>query len=165
MLTDDETRRRPSRRVGARCLAAIVLAAALAGCGGKSVPAATQRADVRATIRTFMRELAAGNGQVACEGLTVGGQSSMISVVGPELGNFGIDSCAQVVQVTGSELTAKLRRELASVTVGAVKLDGAGATVPWSSIRSPAGDISSYFGHARPLELLDIHGFWYLSRF
>jgi hypothetical protein len=165
MLTDDETRRRPSRRAGAGCLVAIALAAALAGCGGKSVPSATQRVEIRATVRTFMRELAAGNGQVACEGLTVGGQSSMISVVGPELGNFGIDSCAQVVQVTATELTAKLRRELSSVTVGAVELHGAGATVSWSSIRSPVGDVSGYFGHARPLELLDIHDFWYLSRF
>jgi hypothetical protein len=151
--------------VGVSCLVAIALAAVLAGCGGKGVPAATQRADVRATIRTFMRELAAGNGQVACEGLTFGGQSSMIAVVGPELGNFGIDSCAQVVGVTGEELTAMLRRELASVKVGAVELHGTTATVPWSSIRSALGDASAYFGHAKPLELADIHGFWYISRF
>jgi hypothetical protein len=58
-----------------------------------------------------------------------------------------------------------LRRELASVTVGAVELHGTNATVPWSSIRSSVGDVSAYFGHAKALELADIRGSWYLSRF
>jgi hypothetical protein len=160
-----EPRHRPVRATATGCLLAIALAGVLAGCGSSRPPSGTQRSAVRATIRTFMSELAAGNGKVACEGLTLGGQSSMIAVVGPELGNFGIDTCAQVVHVTAVELTTSLRRELASVAVGAVELHGTSATVPWSSIHSPAGDVSAYFGHAKPLELDEIRGFWYISRF
>lgn len=154
----------PSRaaRAGALALAAAAL---IAGCGGSGVPTATQRALIRATVRTFMRELAIANGTVACEGLTVGGQGNLIGVIGPELGNFGIDSCAQVVQLTGSQLTPRLRAELETVTVGAVAVSGSNATVRWPAITSPRGDVAAYFGHPPPIRLSYIHGFWYISAF
>jgi hypothetical protein len=146
------------RRAGAVFVTAVVLA----GCGG-GVPAATQRRDVRATVRTFMRELAAAHGAIACAGLTPAGQSSVIATIGPELGNFGIDSCAQVVRVTGAQLSAPLRRELASVQVGAVALHGARATVRWSAVTSRFGDVAAYFGRAEAIELADADGFWKIS--
>lgn len=115
-------------------------------------------------MRTFLRELAVGNGKVACEGLTVSGSASVIATIGPELGNFGINSCAQVVSLTGGQLSAALRRELATVAVGAVALHGSRATVRWSAVRSRFGDVAAYFGHPRALTLSDIRGFWYISR-
>lgn len=111
-----------------------------------------------------MRELALANGKVACEGLTVAGSQSVIATIGPELGNFGINSCVQVVSLTGGQLTAALRRELANVSVGAVALHGASATVRWSAVTSRYGDVAAYFGHPKALILSEIRGFWYLSR-
>jgi hypothetical protein len=153
--------------VGRSALGAVValaLASQLTGCG-KTVPPATQRVKVRSTLSTFMRELAAANGKVACEGLTAAGQDSLIRTIGPELGNFGIETCAQVVQVTGFQLTAKVRRELASVTVGAVSLHGSTATVQWAAITSPAGNVASFFGHPTAVKLADVDGFWEISSF
>ena len=143
---------------------ALALASQLAGCG-KSVPPAKQRGEVRSTISTFMRELAAANGKVACEALTAAGQGSLIQTIGPELGNFGIETCPQVVQVTGFQLAAKVRRELASVTVGAVTLHGSTATVQWAAIQSPAGNVASFFGHPKAVQLADVHGFWAITSF
>ncbi|HEX4034952.1 MAG TPA: hypothetical protein VHX66_10965 [Solirubrobacteraceae bacterium] len=143
----------------------MVLTSLLAGCGGgSSVPPARQRAAIRATVRTFMRELAIANGKVACEGLTVAGSQSVIATIGPELGNFGINSCAQVVSLTGGQLSAALRRELASVTVGAVALHGSNATVRWSAVTSRFGDVAAYFGHPKAMILSEIRGFWYINR-
>jgi hypothetical protein len=112
-----------------------------------------------------MRELAAANGKVACEGLTAAGQGSLIQTIGPELGNFGIETCAQVVQVTGVQLAPKVRSELASVTVGAVTLHGSTATVQWAAIVSPAGNVASFFGHPKAVQLADVDGFWEISSF
>jgi hypothetical protein len=153
--------RSPWRPAAAMALAAVILA----GCGGgaREPSAAAQRNAVRATLATFLRELSAGHGQIACEGLTAAGASSVIGVIGPELGNFGIDSCAQVVQVTGSQLTPALRRELASVRIGAVALHGSSATVAWSAITSPGGDLGAYFGHPRPVRFAYLNRFWYIS--
>jgi hypothetical protein len=155
--------RSPFGPAAALALAALILT----GCGGgaKGSSAATQREAVRATLRTFLRELSVGHGQIACEGLTSAGASSVIGVIGPELGNFGINSCAQVVQVTGSQLTSKLRRELASAKIGAVALHGSGATVAWSAITSPGGDVGAYFGHPRPVRFAYLRGYWYISSF
>jgi hypothetical protein len=144
---------------------ALAAAALIAGCGRSGVSIATQRARIRATVRTFMRELAIANGKVACEGLTFGGQGSLIGVIGPELGNFGIDSCAQVVQLTGSQLTPRLRAELEAVSVGAVAVSGSNATVRWPAITSTRGDVAAYFGHAPPIRLSYIQRFWYISAF
>ena len=67
--------------------------------------------------------------------------------------------------MTGSELTARLRRELASVRVGAVALDGSAATVQWSAITSPFGDVAAYFGHPKPVTLTEPAGYWEISSF
>jgi hypothetical protein len=149
-----------------RAIAAGAVALAVAACGGG--PTGTQgdqRAAIRRTIVTFMRELAAGNGMVACEGLTVGGASSLAAAIGPELGNFDISGCVQVVDVSGSELTPQLRTALASVTVGAVRLSGSNATVRWSAVTSPAGDVAAYFGRARWISLVWVKSFWYIDGF
>ena len=111
-----------------------------------------------------MRELAAGDGRVACGGLTASGQSSVIGVLGPELANFGIDTCAGTVQVTGYQLTRALRRQLLTVRVGAVKLRDSTATVEWSQIQSPNGSLSALFGHSPAVLLRRIRGFWAISR-
>ena len=147
------------RRAGAVFVAATVLA----GCGGGGVPPGTQRREVRATVRTFIRELAAADGATACAALTSHGESSVIATIGPELGNFGIDSCAQVVHVTGTQLSPALRRELASVQVRAVSLHGARATVRWSAVTSRFGDAAAYFGAARAIELVYADGSWKIS--
>jgi hypothetical protein len=149
------------RRAGAVVVAAVLLA----GCGGRggAPSAATERRAVRATVRTFMRALAAADGASACAALTGSGQSSVIATIGPELGNFGIDSCAQVVQVTGAQLGAGLRRELAGAQVGAVALHGVRATVRWSAVTSPSGDIAAYFGRAEPIDLVETDGSWKIS--
>jgi hypothetical protein len=142
---------------------AVALALALAGCGGgPSGSVASQRAAVRRTIVTFMRELAAGNGAVACEGLTVGGASSLTAALGPELGNFGIDGCVGIVGVIGSGLSATLRDELARVTVGAVTLDGSKATVRWTALPSA---VAAFFGSSKPIALIWEKKFWYLDGF
>ncbi len=145
---------------------ACALALALAACGGggpKAPAPAASKASVRRTIVTFTRELAAGNGRVACGGLTASGQSSVIGVLGPELANCGIDTCAGTVQVTGYQLTKVLRRELLTVRVGAVKLSASTAT-EWSQIQTTAGSLSALFGHPPAVTLRRIRGFWAISR-
>jgi len=142
--------------------AALTLAAVLAGCGASASPTA-QSGEIRDTIRTFMRGLAEADGARACRVLTPAGQASVIKTVGPELKNFGIDTCAQVVHLTGIQLTAKLREELASATVGAVALHGSTATVRWSAITSPGGDVGAFFGNPRPVTLVDVDGVWRIS--
>jgi hypothetical protein len=141
---------------------ALAVALLLAGCGA-SVQPAKQRLKIRATLTTFMRELAAANGRVACQGLTPAGQASVINTIGPELGHFGIDTCAQVVEITGGQLTPKLRRELENVTVGSVTLRGSTASVKWAAIVGPSGSVASFFGHRGAVRLLDVHGFWEIS--
>jgi len=146
-----------------RLAAAVAVAVALAACGGgPSGSAASQRAAVRRTVVTFMRELAAGNGTVACEGLTVGGASSLAATLGPELGNFGIDGCVQVVGVIGSGLSATLRGELDRATVGAVTLNGSNAAVRWSALPRA---VAAFFGSSKPIALVWEKGFWYLDGF
>jgi len=150
------------RRAGAGAAAALTVVALLAGCG-TSVSPATQRAEIRGTLDTFMRELAAGDGTIACERLTSAGQASVIHTIGPELANFGIDTCAQVVHLTGTQLTPRLRGELAGVMVGAVAVHDSTATVRWSAITSPAGDVAAYFGRPKPVTLSNVDGVWRIS--
>ena len=139
------------------------MALALTACGGgPSGSAASQRSAIRRTIATFMREFAAGDAMVACEGLTVGGASSLTTAVGPELGNFGIDGCVAVIRVTASELPSAVRRELSAVTVGAVTLNGSSATVEWSALPR---SVAAYFGSAKPIEMIWEHNFWYINGF
>jgi hypothetical protein len=153
-------KRLPVRRAGAG--SAVALALVLAGCGsnGSSVSPATQRVEIRDTLGTFLRALAAADGTAACRELTPTGQASVIHAIGPELTNFGINTCAQVVHVTGAQLTPKLRRELTTATVGAVTLAGSSATVQWSAITSPAGDVGAFFGHPKPVRLVEVKGGW-----
>jgi hypothetical protein len=148
-------------RSWAAALAALALLAA--GCGGGGVSAAAQRKAVRATIVTFMRELAAGDGKVACGGLTAAGQNSVIHAIGPELANFGLFTCDQAVTVTGSQLSARLRRALLEVRVGAVALSGSRASVRWSEVSSAGGDLAAFFGHPPALRLVQTKGFWQID--
>jgi hypothetical protein len=143
-------------------MAASALLLAACGGGGPSGSPAGQRAAVRATIVTFMREFAAGNAMVACEGLTVGGASSLTAAVGPELGNFGINGCVAVIRVTASELPKTVRGELAAVTVGAVALKGSLATVRWSALPR---SLAAYFASSKPIKLIWEHNFWYIDGF
>jgi hypothetical protein len=141
---------------------ACALALLVCACGGATEPAHA-REHIRATVVTFMRELAVGNGKVACEGLTDAGQNSAIGALGPELANFGIDTCAQTVQVTGAQLSAKLRRELLGVRVGSISVSGTTASVPWSQIASPGGDVADFFGRHGAVRLLYKSGFWFID--
>jgi hypothetical protein len=145
---------------------ACALALLLCSCGGGAVKPAgpAARAHIRATIVTFMRELAVANGKVACEGLTNSGQNSVIGALGPELANFGIDTCSQTVALTGSQLAPTLRRALAAVRVGSVSLAGSRASVDWSQITSPEGDLAAFFGHPKTMRLLETAGFWQIDR-
>lgn len=149
------------RRLG---LASLVLL--LAACGGSSpatiLPAA-QRAQVRSTIVGLLRDFAAGDGKAVCARLTATGQASVIRAVGPELTNFGITSCEDVVRVTAPQLGAALRKELRDATVGGVTLSGTIATVAWSQISSPEGDLGAFFGHPKPLRLVEVDGVWRIS--
>jgi hypothetical protein len=143
--------------------AACALALLACSCGGGGGVPPQARAHIRATIVTFMRELAAGNGKVACEGLTAAGQNSAIGAIGPELANFGIFTCAQTVQVTGAQLSAKLRRELLAVRVGSISLSGTRASVRWSQITSPGGDVAAFFRRHGAVRLLYINNFWFID--
>jgi hypothetical protein len=142
--------------------AACALALLACSCGGTATPPQA-RAHIRATIVTFMRELAAGNGKVACEGLTNAGQNSVIGALGPELANFGIFTCAQTVQVTGAQLSAKLRRELLATRVGSISLSGTRASVRWSQITSPVGDLAAFFRRHGAVRLLYADDFWFID--
>jgi hypothetical protein len=51
------------------------------------------------------------------------------------------------------------------VRVGAVALDGSAATVQWSAITSPFGDVAAYFGHPKPVTLTELAGYWEISSF
>jgi hypothetical protein len=154
---------RPAQPV-LRCVVAIAAAALLlCACGGgPSGSPASQRGAVRRTIVTFMLEFAAGDGMVACGGLTVGGASSLAAAVGPELGNFGINGCVAVIGATASELNATLREELKSVTVATVALHGSDATVRWSALPRA---VATYFGSPTPITLIWEHNFWYINGF
>jgi hypothetical protein len=143
-------------------LATCALALPACSCGA-GAPPPHARAHIRATIVTFMRELAAGNGKVACEGLTAAGQNSAIGAIGPELANFGIFTCAQTVQVTGAQLSAKLRRELLAVRVGSISLSGTHASVRWSQITSPGGAGAAVFRRHAAVRLLYSDDFWLID--
>jgi hypothetical protein len=146
-----------------RAAGIVALALLLAGCGSKHVAPTAQRAQVRATVASLLHDFAAGNGQAVCARLTTAGETSLIKTVGPELVNFGITRCDQVVHVTATQLSAQVRNELRHATVGAVALQGGKATVEWSEIRSPEGDLGAFFGHPRPVMLLAVNGVWLVS--
>lgn len=146
-------------RPATACACALAL---LAGaCGGGADPGA--RSHIRATIVTFMRELATANGKVACEGLTAAGQNAVIGALGPELANFGIDTCAQTVQLTGTQLSARLRQELLAVRVGSISVSGTRASVRWSQISSPDGAPAAFFRRHGSLRLIETGGFWLID--
>ena len=152
---------RPSSALRAAALVALALLPA--ACGSKQASPAEQQAQVRTAVAGMLHDLAAADGRAVCAGLTEAGQASVIKAVGPELTNFGIDDCDQVVHITGTQLTPKLRAELRHATVGDVSLQGDTATVQWSEIRSPGGDLGAFFGHPRALTLVDVNGTWLVS--
>jgi hypothetical protein len=146
-----------------RAAGIVALALLLAGCGAKHVSQAAQRTQVRTTVVSFLRDFAAGDGQAVCARLTTSGRTSLIKTVGPELANFGITRCDQVVHVTAMQLPAKIRDELRQATVGAVVLKGSTATVEWSEIGSSEGDLGAFFGHPRALTLVAVKDAWLVS--
>jgi len=111
----------------------------------------------------MLRDLADADGQAACERLTATGQASLIKAIGPELTNFGINDCAQVVHITGRQLSPKLRRELRHATVGRVAVHGSNAIARWSAITSLDGDLAAFFGHPKPVTLVEVDGRWLIS--
>jgi hypothetical protein len=144
--------------------ALVAFVSLLAACGGGGATTTTspvaQRAEIRGAIRTFLRGLAAADGASACSVLTPAGRKSVIAAIGPELKNFDIHGCEQVVHWTGIQLSAALRRQLKTAVVGAVALAGATATVQWSAITSPAGDVAGFFARRKPLSLVEVDGAW-----
>ena len=146
-----------------RAAGIVAVALLLAGCGSKHVSPSAQRAQVRTTVVSLLRDFAAGDGQAVCARLTTSGRTSLIKTVGPELQNFGITRCDQVVHVTAVQLTARIRGALRHATVGAVALQGSTATVEWSQIKSASGDLGAFFGHPRPLTLVAVKGGWLVS--
>lgn len=147
------------RRLAAIAASALLLAA----CGSTHAAPAKQRSDVRVTVTGLLRDLAAGNGAAVCARLTTAGRSSLIKAVGPELSNFGITSCEQVVHITGMQLSAQLRSELRHAAVGVVAVHGSRATVRWADVTSPQGDLGAFFGHPPALQLVAANGAWLVS--
>lgn len=154
-------RQSPKVQLGACCLATLALATLLAGCGGAS--AAKERVDIRHTISSFLFALARGAGEGACAHSTPGGQQEIVSVLGPELQNFDIYGCADVVYVTGAQMKPALRRVLETATVATVNLHGSKASVDWSQVRSPHGNVGAVIGTTKPIRLIDSYGVWLIT--
>jgi hypothetical protein len=146
--------------------AAIVLLLLASACGATHAAPpspAVQLVEVRTTIRAFMRALAAADGNAACSRLTPHGQASVIGAIGPELKNFGVTGCPAVVHMTGIQLSARLRRELRTVRVGAVTLESSSAAVAWSEISSRAGDVAAFFDRRGSVRLEQVGGAWQID--
>jgi hypothetical protein len=153
-------RQSPTVRRGACCFATVALATLLAGCGGTS--ATKERVDIRHTISSFLSALARGAGD-GCAHATPAGQQEIVSVLGPELQNFDIYGCADVVYVTGAQMKPALRRVLETATVATINLHGDTASVDWSQVRSPHGDVAAVIGTTKPIRLIDSYGVWLIT--
>ena len=149
------------RSTPGRLLLLGLLCALLAACGGSS-PSAS-RAAVRAVLRSFLHAVAKGDGRVACGHGTPAGQQKIVAALGPELQNFDIYGCDDVVYVTGAQMSRANRLRLETARITRVELDGSHATVPLASLTSPHGPISTELGKVGPIRLVESYGVWLIT--
>jgi hypothetical protein len=148
-------------RQGTAALLTLAAIALLAACGGAS-PA--KRAVIRSVIASYLRGVAHGDGNAACAHATPSGQNKIVSVLGPELQNFDIYGCSDVVYVTGAQMSKQNRRILDSVKVGTVTIDGSTASVDATQITSPYGSAAALIGTTAPIRLVDSYGVWLITQ-
>jgi hypothetical protein len=153
---------RQSHRRAAGALAALAAAVALAGCGSPSP--AKERSDIRGVITDFLGALGRGEAYTACAHATPAGQGQIVHVLGPELTNFGINGCLNVLYVIHKDMKRPLREILQTATVGRVQLHGDSATVRWSAVSSPRGELGSAIQQTHPIELTRTNGVWLLTK-
>jgi hypothetical protein len=150
---------KPSKRWTAIRLVTLVGVCSLVAACGSSSPA-SQRKAIRAVVTNFLYALAHGDGDVACAHATPSGQQKIVNAIGPELQNFDIYGCADVVYTTGAQMTAAHRKSLETARVGKIALQKSTATIPLSSLTSPDGSVDVVLGTKAPVRLIDSYGVW-----
>lgn len=149
-----------TRRIGA--CSACALALVLTSCGSASP--AQDRSAIRKVLTSFLFAVARGAGDTACAHATPAGQQTIVNAVGPELQNFQIYGCADVVYVTGAQMSKANRAILEHAYVGKIALHGSHATVAWSQIASPTGNTSDVFPQRTPIQLTEASGVWLITK-
>jgi hypothetical protein len=157
----------------ARALATICSMTCLAGCGGGgghvgiSPVASTSGATVdqiRAVLVKYAHDVAAGDGAATCALLDANAQLQLAQIAaGGQLGSStpSAPGCAQSIEQESAELTAPDRAALATITVGAVVVDGTTATVDENQVSSPGDPPTGSSGGN--FVLVEIGGEWQLD--
>jgi len=111
----------------AACAAALSLALAAAACGGSSKPEPEKVTD---TLRSYLREQAAGDAEAACSRLSPSGQRQLIALVQQVAqGSLpGPPSCEEAIGLIRTAAGPDLLRALRDARVENVRVDGRRAT-------------------------------------
>jgi len=148
-------------RPPARWLAPLLVCSLLVACGGGSTTG--DRAAIRSVLTSFFNALAHGDGRVACAHASPPGQQRIVATIGPELQNFGIYGCADVVYVTGAQMKPAGRRALETARIARITVNGTKATVALSALSSPNGSVAVELDTQAPIRLVDSYGVWLIT--
>jgi hypothetical protein len=114
--------RRCSRAAAA---GAIALSAALTACGSGGSP----EAEVTKSVRNWTAALSEGDGDAACERMTLAGQRELAGFAESFAGTTPADDCATNVKRFTRKINPQVARQTLDADVADVKVDGAAATV------------------------------------
>jgi hypothetical protein len=98
--------------------AAVALVVCLAACGSSA------SGGVSSTIKRYFAALAAGDGHAACAQLTSGATAEVVSLVHRDAPQFHATTCVEAMATVSRLLNPAQRRELRSVTVIDVRIQG-----------------------------------------
>lgn len=101
--------------------AAVTLVVCVAACGSSA------SSSVSSTVKSYFAALAAGDGHAACAQLT-SGATAEVARLAHQAPQFGGTSCADVIAKVSTLLNRAQRRELRSVRVIDVHIQGGTAT-------------------------------------
>jgi ketosteroid isomerase-like protein len=107
----------------ARASAALALVVCVTACGS----GAGASASVSSTVKRYFAALADGDGHAACAQLTSGASAEIVRLAHQAAPQLGVSSCAEAIAKVSKLLNPTQRRELRSVSVVDVHIQGATA--------------------------------------
>ncbi len=136
----------------------LLASSALAGgCGGGSSPADSDAHQIRATVQAALADLGRGDGAAFCALATPSGQARLAGALP------GV-SCARLVALAGSRVSAATRAGLLHARVTHVSIRGASATVAASDIQTTSGSLAALRSDGGPTTLTrQRDGTWKIS--
>jgi hypothetical protein len=133
-------------------VAALAVALALTGCGGRSDADKAKEA-----LTTFMAAIARGDGKTACGLADAAGRQRLVTAAKGRL------SCESVVAAIATRIPPDVRTGLENAEIRRVTVRGNTATVDDADITSSKGRLSGFLNGDTPEKLVKEGGRWKVS--